>query len=334
MDYKSLLKDIENKKFKSLYLLQGEEPYYIDLLTKALQKNALLDEERDFNETIVYGKDCDVLSVISDANSYPLMAERKLIIIKEAQDIKEKDYDKLEKYTENFNPSSIFVLAFKYKKLDARKKLAKNFVSKGICFTSDKVKEYQLADWVRDFLKEINYTITPKASSLLIDFLGNDLSKIVHELEKLTLLVQKGTAINEVHVEENIGISKDYNVFELTNAVLIRDYVKALKIVDYFAHNPKAASILAVIPTLFNTFIRIMRIHFTPDKNENSLASSLKINPYAVKELIRATKIFPPKKIAANISILYEYDLKAKGVNNNSFTEGDLMREMIYKLLH
>lgn len=334
MDYKSIVADIKNKKFKPLYLLQGEEPYYIDVITKKLQENVLQEHEKDFNETIVYGKDCDVLSLITDANGYPMMSDFKLVLVREAQDIKEKDLELLEKYTEKPNPSTVFVLAYKYKKLDARKKVTKNFSSKGIVYTSDKVRDYQLGDWIRDFLKVREYTITPKATSLLVDFLGTDLSKVVNELEKLSILLPKGSEINEVNIEENIGISKDYNVFELTNAVMIRDYVKALKIVDYFSHNPKAGSIIMVIPNLFNAFIRLMKIEFSPNKREDYLASLLKISPYAVKELAKSCKIYPPKKAAANISILHEYDLKAKGVNNTSFTEGDLMRELIFKLLH
>jgi len=334
MDYKSIVKDIENRNFKPLYLLQGEEPYYIDVISKKLQEHVLQEHERDFNETVVYGKDCDILSLITDASGYPMMSDYKLVLIREAQDIKEKDLELLERYVESPSPTTVFALAYKYKKLDARKKVTKGFAAKGIVYTSDKIREYQLGDWIRDYLKSKDYTITPKATSLLVDFLGNDLSKIVNELDKLSLLVQKGTAINEVHIEENIGISKDYNVFELTNAVLIRDYVKALKIVDYFAHNPKAGSIIQVIPNLFTAFIRIMRIHFATTKSEDYLASYFKVHPFVVKELMKSTKIYPPKKAAANVSILHEYDLKAKGINNSSFTEGDLMREMIFKLLH
>ena len=334
MDFKSIIKDIESKKFKSLYLLQGEEGYFIDKITKKLHENVLSEHERDFNETVVYGKDCEILSLITDANGYPMMAENKLIIIKEGQDIKDKDLELLEKYTENPNPTTVFVLNYKYKKLDARKKITKNFTTKGVCFTSEKIKDYQIGDWISTYLKSMDYTITPKATALLVDFLGNDLSKVVNELEKLMILVQKGTTINEVHIEENIGISKDYNAYELTNAIMIRDYVKALRIADYFASNPKASSLVVIIPTIFSSFLKLMKIHFAPDKSEMYLASILKVSTYAVKELNKSLKIYPPKKIASNIAILREYDLKGKGMGNNSFSEGDLMREMIFKLLH
>jgi DNA polymerase III subunit delta len=334
MDYKSIIKDIKSKTFKPLYLLQGDEGYYIDVIVKELQKNVLKEHEKDFNETIVYGKDCDVLSVITDASAYPMMSDYKLVIIKEAQYIKDKDLEILEKYTNNPSASTVFVLALKYKKLDARKKVTKNFSSKGIVFNSEKLKDYQLGAWLSDFLKSKNYTITPKANTLLVDSLGNDLSRIVNELDKLSIIVQSGTTINEVHIEENIGISKDYNVFELNNAILIRDFVKAIKIADYFKHNPKSGPLPQIISSLYTLFSRIMRIHFSKDSSESYLASYLKLHPFVVKELMKGIKIFPPKKAAANISILHEYDLKSKGVNNSNFTDSDLLKELIYKLLH
>ena len=213
MDFKSIIQQIEKKEFKPLYLLHGEEPYYIDLISKALVDNVLEEHERDFNQTVLYGKDADVLAIVSEAKGYPMMAERRLVVIREAQDL--KDIDKLESYCASPNPTTVFVLAYKYKKLDARKKITKELAKNGLVYTSDKVKEYKLIDWINTYLKTTEYAITPKAASLLAEFLGNDLSKITNELDKLALLLQKGTTINEIHIEENIGISKDYNVFEL-----------------------------------------------------------------------------------------------------------------------
>jgi DNA polymerase-3 subunit delta len=332
MPYRSIIQDVKNKKFKPVYLLHGEESYYIDLISKEIQEQALEEHERDFNQTVLYGKDTDVLTIVSEAKGYPMMSERRLVVIREAQDL--KNIDDLESYCSQPNPTTVLVLAYKYKKFDSRKKLLKEITKHGQVFLSDKVRDYQLVDWITNYLKTTEYSITPKAATLLADFLGNDLSKITNELDKLALLLQKGTTINEVHIEENIGISKDYNVFELINAISVRDVQKAMKIVHYFEHNPKSANIVQVVSMVFQLFSRLMRIHFLNNKSNDAVAQALKVHPFATRDLIKATTIYPPKKISSNISILHEYDLKSKGVNNSSFTEGDLMRELIFKLMH
>lgn len=332
MDYKSILQDIKQKQFKPVYLLHGEEPYYLDKLAKEIQEHALEEHERDFNQTVLYGRDADFLALISELKGYPMMAERRLVILREAQDFKQ--IDDLEAYCTNPTPTTVFVIVYKYKKFDSRKKITKEIAKNGIVFLSDKVKDYQLGDWVSRYLQEIGYSITPKANSLLVDSLGNDLSKITNELEKLSLLLQKGTTISEIHIEENIGISKDYNVFELNNAVRDRDVPKAMAIVRYFEHNPKSGPLVQVVSSLFGLFSNLMRIHFTDNKSKEHIASVLKVHPFVASELLKGIKIYPPKKISANISILHEYDLKSKGVGNSSFSDGDLMREMVYKLMH
>jgi DNA polymerase III subunit delta len=332
MDHKSIIQDIKKKQFKPVYLLHGEEPYYIDMISKAIIENALEDHERDFNQMIVYGKDAEVLSIISEAKGYPMMAERRLVVVREAQDL--KDIELLENYFANPEPTTVLVIMYKYKKFDSRKKVFKEASKNGLAFCSDKIKDYQLVDWINNYLKTTDFSITPKASTLLADFLGNDLSKITNELDKLALLLQKGTTINEVHIEENIGISKDYNVYELTNAIAVRDVNKAFTIVNYFEHNPKSGELVVVIGNIFNLFFKLMRVHFSNNKSNEALSQLLKIHPFAVKELLNASKIYPPKMISRNISYLYEYDLKSKGVNNTSFTKADLMKELIYKLMH
>ena len=332
MDHKLLLKEIRNKKFEKIYFLHGEEPYFIDVLTKAIQDNALEESERDFNQSILYGKDAEVLSLISELKSYPMMAERRLVILKEAQYF--KAIEQLESYLENPAKSTIFVICYKYKTFDARKKTLKNALKNGVVFKSEKVKEYQLAEWIQQYIKTTGYELTSKACMLLIESLGNDLGRIVKELEKLAVLIEKGTIINENHIEENIGISKDYNVFELTNAVANKDNLKALKIVDYFEHNPKAADLVFVISNLFKFFSQIMRIHFLPNKSREAVAQALGVHPFVAGELTNAKNKYDPRKIAANIALIHEYDLKSKGVGNTSATQGDLMREMVYQLIH
>jgi len=332
MDHKLLLKEIRNKKFEKIYFLHGEEPYFIDVLTKAIQDNALEESERDFNQSILYGKDAEVLSLISELKSYPMMAERRLVILKEAQYF--KAIEQLESYLENPANSTIFVICYKYKTFDARKKTLKNALKNGVVFKSEKVKEYQLAEWIQQYMKTTGYELTSKACMLLIESLGNDLGRIVKELEKLAVLIEKGTIINENHIEENIGISKDYNVFELTNAVANKDNLKALKIVDYFDHNPKAADLVFVISNLFKFFSQIMRIHFLPNKSREAVARALGVHPFVAGELTNAKNKYDPRKIAANIALIHEYDLKSKGVGNTSATQGELMREMVYQLIH
>jgi DNA polymerase III subunit delta len=332
MDYKLLLKEIRNKKFEKIYFLHGEEPYFIDVLTKAIQDNALEESERDFNQSILYGKDAEVLSLISELKSYPMMAERRLVILKEAQYF--KAIEQLESYLENPVTSTIFVICYKYKTFDARKKTLKNALKNGVVFKSEKVKEYQLAEWIQQNVKSSGYEMTSKACMLMVESLGNDLGRIVKELEKLAVLIEKGTTINDKHIEENIGISKDYNVFELTNAVANKDNLKALKIVDYFEHNPKAADLVFVISNLFKFFSQIMRIHFLPNKSREAVAKALGVHPFVAGELTNAKNKYDPRKIAANIALIHEYDLKSKGVGNTSATQGELMREMVYQLIH
>jgi len=332
MPHKTIIKDIQNKKFEKVYFLHGEEGYFIDEITKALVDNVLEEHERDFNQAIMYGKDSEVLTIISECKGYPMMAERKLVIIKEAQDL--KAFDDLESYFENPSDRTVFVINYKHKTYDTRKKIAKIVAKNGLIFKSEKVKEYQLPEWIATYVKSVGYGITPKASILLSEFLGNDLSRITNELEKLFLLLEKGTDINDVHVEENIGISKDYNAFELINAIAVRDVLKAFSIVNYFEHNPKAGDMMVVVPTAFNFFSRLMRIHFLPNKTKEGVAAALKVHPFVASEQIKATKVYNAKKIASNIAILHEYDLKSKGIGNSSFSQGDLMREMIYRLLH
>lgn len=332
MDVKPILKEIQDKNFKPVYFLHGEEPYFIDVISNAIIENALEEHERDFNQTILYGKDTEILSLLSELKSYPMMSERRLVVLKEAQDF--RAIDELEKYTEDPTSTTIFVVCYKYKTFDARKKTLKNVTKTGKVIKSEKIREYQLAEWLQRYVKSIGYDITSKASMLLVEFIGNDLSRMVKELEKLTILIEKGTTINEVHIEENIGISKDYNVFEFSNAITSRDVAKAFRIVQYFEYNPKATDITVVIGNLFRVFSQIMRVHFMPNKAQDVVAQALGVHPFVAGEIIKQRQLFDPKKVAANIATLHEYDLKAKGVGNSSASQADLMRELTYRLIY
>lgn len=332
MDSKSLIKDIKGGKFLPVYVLHGDEAYYIDEISDAIQEHALEDHERDFNQSIVYGKEADLLTLISDLRSYPLMSERRLLILKEAQDF--KSLEELNAYIENPLSSTVLVICHKYKAIDARKKLLKSAAKVGVIFKSDKVKEYQLVDWTLNMVKAKGFGITSKANMLLVESLGNDLSRIVNEINKLAIFIEPGTTINEVHIEENIGISKDYNIYELSNAVAVKDYLQAMKIVNYFDQNLKPGDFIPIYSSLFKFFTQIMRIHFLPNKSQEAVARALQIHPFVANGLLSSKNNYSPKKIAANIELLHIYDLKAKGVGNQSMPAGELMRELVFQLLH
>ena len=333
MDYNSIISNIKAKNFEKIYFLHGEEAYYIDAITDAIIENALEEHERDFNQTIIYGRDADALSLISEAKGYPMMAQRRLVVLKEAQDFTRK-MEELLPYFEDPNDQTIFVINHKYKKYDSRKKALKAAAKNGIVFKSDKIPDYKLPDWISAFVKSKGFGISSKACMLLAEFLGDDLSKINNEIGKLEILVEKGTTINEVHIEENIGISKDYNVFELTNAFGVRDVLKANTIIDYFDHNPKVAPMVLVVSNLFNFHSQMMKVHFSENKQKEAIAQAIKVHPFVAGKIISSSKIYNPKKIAANIAILHEYDLKSKGIENPSATAGQLMKELMYKLMH
>ncbi len=256
-------------------------------------------------------------------------------LLNQSQDVKDKDFELLENYFKDLNTSSVLVLDYKYKKFDSRKKLYKEINKIGEVFLSEKVKDYNLVKWITEYLQATTYSITPKAATLLADFLGNDLSRITNELEKLKILIQAGTTINEVHIEENIGISKDYNVFELVNAIQSGDVPKAFKIVNYFDHNPKSGPLVVVVGQVFSMFMKLMRVHFLENKSNEAVAAALRIHPFIVKDILNASKLYPAKRIARNVSVLHEYDLKSKGIGSTGdVSEGELMKEMVFKLMH
>lgn len=333
MDFKQLLIEIKNKTFRPIYLLHGEEPFFIDQLTHAIEMYCLEDFEKDFNQTILYGKEAEPLSLTSELKGFPMMGEKKLVILKEAQEFSK--LEQLEPYVENPNPSTIFVINYKYKTFDSRKKFFKACSKNGVVFKSDKVRDYQLNSWINGQVKEHGFGITPKAEQLLADHLGNDLGRISSELEKLKLLIEKGTTISDVHIEENIGISKDYNTFEFSNALTNLNAEKAFKIVTYFSHNPKAWNMIELISLLFKSYSQLMRVHFLPSKSKEAVASALKIHPFFAQELLLAAKKINPKKVASNIGILYEFDQKSKGVGSTgNITAPELLKEMTFRLLY
>lgn len=327
---KKIITDINQKKIAPIYFLTGEEPYYIDGICNYIDKNVLAEEEKGFNQVILYGKDTTIDDIIAQAKRYPMMAERQVVIVKEAQDLA-KTIDQLESYVANPQPSTVLVICYKYKKLDARKKLSKFIKEKGVLFESKKLYDNQVPDWIMRVLAGKGYTIAPKAAQMLTDFLGNDLAKINNELEKLQIIIPKNSEITPAIIEENIGISKDYNNFELQNAIGERNMAKAFSIIQYFGQNPKNNPLIVTVSLLYSFFTKILKYHSLTNKAEASKV--LGVNPYFIKDYQLAAKNYPMKNVSLIIKHLREIDLKSKGVGASNISQADLLKELLVKIM-
>ena len=332
-EVKQLIIDIKKGNLKPIYFLMGEEAYYIDSVSDYIEANVLAEEEKGFNQMVLYGRDVTIDDIVGNAKRYPMMAERQVVIVKEAQDLS-RTIEKLAAYAANPQPTTVLVFNYKYKKLDKRKALYKAIKKVGVVFESKKLYENQVADWIRRVLSGQNYTISPKASQMLVEFLGTDLSKINNELSKLKIVLPEGTQITPEHIEENIGISKDYNNFELRKAVGEGNIVKAFKIAHYFADNPKDNPMVVTVSLLFNFFSQLLHLHGLSDKNPRNVASALKVNPYFVNEYITAARNYPMRKVSAVIATLREFDVRSKGVGSNSVSQGDLLKELLVRIMN
>lgn len=332
MKFEDIIKDLKNKIYKPIYFLYGEEAYFIDQITNYIAHNILDEGEKAFNQIVMYGKDSKVEDIINAAKRFPMMANHQVLIVKEAQNLKQ--IEKLQFYADQPLNSTILVVNYKNKTFDKRKKVYKSIKKTGVIFESKKLYENQVASWINSYLKQKKYSISPVSSKLLTDFLGTDLSKISNELDKLMITLPENSTITPAHIEKNIGISKDYNVFELQNALGQKNILKANRIITHFANNPKDNPMVMVIISLFNYFSKILYYHYTKDKSQNNIASVLGVNPYFVKDYINAAQKYNTRKTVAIISMLREYDMKSKGYNNVSTTHGDLLKELVFKILH
>ncbi len=332
MTYDQILSDIHKKNFAPIYFLTGDEPYFIDMISDTIENEALDEADRAFNQIVLYGRDVDVETIANHARSFPMMGERMVVIVKEAQDV--KNLENFEAYLDTIPETTLLVFAYKYKKFDKRKALAKKIDKKGVWFESKKLYENNIPGWIQNYLKAEGYAITPKATQMLADFLGTDLHKIANELKKLTIALPKNKSIDDADVERNIGISKDYNVFELQNAIGSRDVLKANRIVNYFGDNGKDNPLLVTAITLYGYFTKLIKLHCTQDKSQGNLASVLGVSPFFVKDYLAASRNYPPATCIRCISILREFDMKSKGYGSGEVNEKDLYREMIFKLMH
>lgn len=328
-----IVNDIKAGNIKPIYFLMGEEPYYIDKLSDYIEANILSEEEKGFNQTVLYGRDVTIEDIVSTAKRYPMMAERQVVIVKEAQDLS-RTIDKIESYAENPMSTTVLVMCYKYKTLDKRKKSTKAIAKNGLVYESKKLYENQVGDWIKRVLSGKKYNIEPKAAAMLVEFLGTDLSKINNELEKLQIILPKGSTITPAAIEENIGFSKDYNVFELRKAIGERNQLKAYKIAENFANNPKENPMVVTTGLVFGFFVQLLKYHGLKDKNPKNVAAVLGVNPFFLKEYDVAIKNYPMRKVSAIVAALREIDVKSKGVGANALSNSDLLKEMLYKIFN
>lgn len=352
-DLNQILLDIKRRLLKPVYFLCGEEPYYIDVISDALERSVLDESEKEFNQTVVYGKDTDLASILSLAKQFPMMSEYQVVIVKEAQNLKElnksADADDNEDsgkskntnasaqflaYVQSPQPTTVLVFCYKYKTLDKRSALAKAIQKNAVYAEFSKLYDNQVPDWINNYIKEKKFTINPKASFLLAEFLGSDLSKIANEIDKLVINLQAGSEITAELVQDNIGISKEYNIFEFQDALAKKDILKANRIVNYFAANEKEHHPVMITGSLYNYFSKILKYHFLPDKSKFTAAQALGVNPFFVDGYARAAANYNTGKLKKIFEDLKECDLKTKGVNNNGTPNGELLRELTFRILH
>ncbi|WP_288981227.1 DNA polymerase III subunit delta [uncultured Flavobacterium sp.] len=328
-----ITKDIKAGNFKPIYFFMGEEPYYIDKLTDFIDDNVLSEDEKGFNQMTIYGRDTTIEEVVSHAKRYPMMADKQVVIVKEAQELS-RNIDKLEAYAENPQPTTILVFAYKYKTLDKRKKITKLLDKVGVVYESKKLYENQVGDWIKRVLSGQGYSIEPKAAAILVEFLGTDLSKISNELDKLKIILPKGHTFTPKDIEENIGFSKDYNNFELRKAIGEKNQVKAYQIIDYFAQNPKDNPIVVTTGLVFGFFSQLLQYHGLKDKSQFNAAKVLKVSPYFIKDYEIAFKNYPMKKVSAIVAALRDIDVKSKGVGASSMSQHDLLKELLIHIFN
>ena len=335
MTYQQILTDLKQKKFKPVYFLTGSEPFFIDTISDFIEANALTEGEKAFNQSVLYGRDVDHLAIIDNARRYPMMAQHQVVIVKEAQDL--KDLKSLEKYFLNPTPTTILVFCHKHKTFNKNSKFGKLVKEKTVFFEGKKLYDNQVPDWISEQLRSYKLNAHPNAVGLMAEYLGTDLSLISHEIEKLVLHLDPGTEVTPQHIEEYIGISREYNIFELQKALAVHNMDKIARIVHNFIANPKKNPFIMITASLSIFFTKVYQFHFLKNKPDRDIQQALKLrSSYALREYRSATKYFPLTKTEEIIGLLKIYDLKAKGVDYNTVGKGDgeLLKELIFKILH
>jgi DNA polymerase-3 subunit delta len=332
-NYEDIMSDLRNRIYKPVYFLAGEEPYYTDLISDFIEEKVLPESEKAFNQMLLYGEDTTVPAIIETSRRFPMMSNHQVIIVKEAQSLKK--IEDLAVYVEKPLVSTILVINYKYKALDKRTRLYKLLDSTSVYFESTRLRDYQVPQWIDKYLMAKGVKTDPDASAMLTEYLGTDLHKIVNELDKLLITLPQGKPVITTElIEKNIGISKDFNNFELQKAIGEKNIYKANMIVRYFADNPKDNPINLTIASIFSYFSKLLTYHYLTDKSKLNVASVLKINPFFVKDYELTAKKYDAKKTVQIISLLRTYDMKSKGFGDVSSTHGDLLKELVYKILH
>ncbi|TXK47686.1 DNA polymerase III subunit delta [Pontibacter qinzhouensis] len=333
-----ILEQLKKRLFAPVYFLQGEEPYYIDLISDYIEANALQEHEKGFNQVVIYGKDADVATILLQAKRFPMMSERQVVIVKEAQSVpdieKEEGMKQLETYLQNPLPSTILVLCFKHKSLDGRKSLAKVVGKHAVLLTTKKLYDNQIPGWVTSYIKEKGLQATPKAVLLLSEFIGSDLSRQANEIDKLLLNLKPGQTIDERVVQENVGISKEYNIFELQTALIQQDALKVHRIIHYFESNPKNNPLIPNLSLLFSFFTKLLVLHMNADKSEAAVRKSLGNRGFLAKEYLHALRVYPAQKTIDIIHFIRVADLQVKGIQGGNMSDAEILRELVFKILH
>jgi DNA polymerase-3 subunit delta len=331
MSAEKILNDLKKQNFKPIYWLEGDEEYFIDQIIHYAENKILTESEAGFNLTVFYGRDAAWTDVVNSCRRYPMFSERQVVILKEAQSM--KDVEKLESYIEKPLSSTCLFVAYKNKKLDGRTKLAKMLKDKAVLFSSKKLYDNELPEWTSDLVKSKGYTISNKALFLLIDHIGNDLSRLNNEIDKLTLNLSSRKNITEDDIENFVGISKEFNVFELQQAIASRDLYKAVRIIQYFGANPKAAPLQLIFPSLYNFFSKVLMVYSVPSRDEKSIAAAIGVHPFFVKDYMQSAMKFSHHEIEKVLLLLYEYNLRNVGVNDAGTEDADLLKEMVVKMI-
>lgn len=335
---KKILADLKSRKYAPVYFLQGEETFYIDVIADYIEANVLSDAEKGFNQVVVYGKDAVMATILTHARRFPMMAERQVVIVKEAQDIPDLGKDTgarlLLDYLTKAAPTTVLVFCHKHKSLDKRKELGKKIDQYAVTINTKKLYDNQLPEFVAEYCKDKKVPIDDRAVQALCEFVGNDLHRLANEVDKIVISLVAGESITAERIMNQVGISKEYNIFELQKAILQRDTVLANRIVNYFERNTRKNPMIPVVAYLFSFFSKLLVAAVATDKSEKGLASELKVSPYAVRDYSLALRQFPLPKIIDNISSIKEADLKLKGVNTGSADEGQIFRELVWRLMN
>lgn len=338
MTAEEILQKLKNKQYAPVYFLQGEEPYFIDLIADYIEQNALSASEKGFNQVILYGKDVDVSTIMLQAKRYPMMSERSVVIVKEAQAItdidKESGMKQLETYLQQPLPSTILVFCYKHKVLDGRKSLAKAVAKHAVLLTTKKLYDNQVPGWINGYIKSKSLQISPKATMMLSEYIGSDIARLANEIDKLAINLQPNQTIDEQMVQENVGISKEYNIFELQTALIQGNVLKANRIVHFFEANPKNNPLIPNLTLLFSFFTKLVCLHAAADKSEAAISKSLGNRSFLVKEYLQALRVFNYYRTAQIIHFIRIADLQSKGIEGGNMTEGEIMRELVFKILH